>query len=113
MARALKGAKINPKIRVEGDNNISFAVNCRHCDAEPCIKGCISGALSRGKDGIVRVDRDKCVGCYTCVMLCPFGAIMPGDGGAVQKCQLCTDNSCGEPACVAHCPNRAIVFEEK
>lgn len=113
MARALKGVKINPKIRVEGDNNISFAVNCRHCDDAICIKGCISGALSKNEDGVVCVDRDKCVGCYTCVMLCPYGAIMPGEGGPVQKCELCINNSCGEPSCVEHCPNRAIVLEEK
>jgi Fe-S-cluster-containing hydrogenase component 2 len=33
------------------------------------------------------------------------------DGGAVQKCELCTQND-GIPACAAHCPNQAIVFEE-
>ena len=31
----------------------------------------------------------------------------------MEKCELCLNNSCGEPACVAGCPNRAIIFEEK
>lgn len=112
MARALKGVKINPRITVEGDNHISFAVNCRHCEEALCIKGCISGALSRNADGVVCVDKEKCVGCYTCILSCPYGAIMPSDEGVVQKCELCINNSEGEPACAAHCPNRAIVFEE-
>ncbi|MGN1104447.1 MAG: hypothetical protein ACI4QI_06165 [Candidatus Coproplasma sp.] len=47
-------------------------------------------------------------------MLCPFGAIMPAaDGKAAQKCMLCTDNIQGEPNCVKHCPNNAIVYEER
>ena len=33
--------------------------------------------------------------------------------GAAQKCELCLENSCGEPACVKGCPNRAIVYEER
>ena len=64
---------------------------------------------------MVSLDRDKCVGCYTCVMVCPYGAIMPAeDGKAAQKCMLCTDNQMnGEPNCVNHCPNGAIVFEDR
>jgi carbon-monoxide dehydrogenase iron sulfur subunit len=37
-----------------------------------------------------------------------------GDGShVIQKCELCIQNSSGEPACVEGCPNRAIVFEER
>ncbi len=114
MVKALKGKTIHPRIKVEGDNRISFAVNCRHCSDARCIKGCISGALSRDKDGVVVIDTDKCVGCFTCILSCPYGAIMPsGDHSVVQKCQLCLDNKAGEPACVKGCPNRAIVYEER
>ncbi len=31
MAKALKDVVINPRIRIEEHNNISFAVSCRHC----------------------------------------------------------------------------------
>ena len=66
------------------------------------------------EDGVITVNRDKCVGCYTCILSCPYGAIMPADNGHVaQKCELCTKNSCGAPACVAGCPNNAIVYEER
>lgn len=112
----LKGLAIHPRIRVEEigevEDKICFAVNCRQCDEPLCVRSCIAGALSKGEDGVVRIDAEKCVGCYSCVMACPYGALSPAEGGKVmQKCQLCTQNG-GTPACVKGCPNRAIVFEE-
>lgn len=112
MVKALKGVSINPRIQVEGGEGIHFAVSCRHCEEPLCVKGCITGSL-RVKDGRIVVDPERCVGCYTCVLSCPFGAIMPSDTGVVQKCELCVDNAGGEPLCVRHCPNGAIVFEER
>lgn len=113
MVDALKDVTIHPRIQVEGDNSISFAVSCRHCEEPICVKSCIAGALSI-KDGVICCDQDKCVGCYTCVLVCPYGAVMPApDGRVIQKCELCTNNSSGEPACVKGCPNNAIVFEER
>jgi carbon-monoxide dehydrogenase iron sulfur subunit len=112
MVNALKGTKIHPRIQVEGDNHISFAVSCRHCEEPLCVKGCITGALSV-QDGAILFDDTKCVGCYTCILSCPYGAIMPSNTGIVQKCELCLKNSVGSPACVTGCPNRAIVYEER
>lgn len=112
MVKALKDIKINPLITIEQKDNVCFAVGCRHCKSPLCVKGCITGALSV-KDGIITIDQDRCVGCYTCILSCPYGAIMPSQDGAVQKCELCVKNTCGEPACVAGCPNGAIVFEER
>ena len=111
MAEALKGVAIHPRIRIEQKDDISFAVNCRHCDDPICVKSCITGALSR-TDGVVSIDSEKCVGCYTCILVCPYGAVMPSGEGVVQKCELCLENSCGHPACVDGCPNQAIVYEE-
>ena len=110
------GTEYSPRIRVEGEDKteVHFAVNCRHCTGAICVKSCIAGALPKTDDGMVKIDRDKCVGGFTCVLVCPFGAIMPApDGKAAQKCMLCTDNQAGEPNCVAHCPNGAIVYEER
>ena len=112
MVLALKGKTIFPRIHVEGDERISFAVSCRHCADPLCVKGCIAGALSQ-QDGVIKVDRTRCVGCLTCVVLCPYGALAAGPDGIMQKCELCLENSCGEPACVNGCPNRAIVYEER
>ncbi len=112
MVKALKGKEIFPRIRVEGEGDVTFAVSCRHCTDPLCVKSCISAALSIDRGAVV-VDRDKCVGCLTCVLVCPFGAIAAGDDRAATKCELCLKNSCGSPACVAGCPNRAIVYEER
>ena len=114
MATALKDKPIFPRIRVEdGDEEkITFAVSCRHCGDPLCVKSCIAGAISQ-KDGVVCIDREKCVGCLTCVMVCPYGALSQGENGAVQKCELCMENARGEPACVKGCPNQAIVYEER
>lgn len=114
IVKALKNKKIHPRIRVEESEGVHFAVSCRHCSQAVCVRGCIAGALSRGENGAVVIDRRKCVGCFTCVALCPYGAIMPDETGkAAQKCALCTDNLVGEPNCVKHCPNGAIVYEDR
>jgi len=112
MARALKGVTIHPKIRVEQMDSVSFAVSCRHCEEPLCVKGCITGALTK-QDGVITVDRNKCVSCYTCILCCPYGAVSPSEDGAIQKCELCTKNLAGTPLCVKGCPNGAIVFEER
>lgn len=112
MARALMDVRINPNIKIEQKDNISFAVSCRHCEHPFCVKGCITGALSIS-DGVITIDRDKCVNCYTCILSCPYGAISPSADGAVQKCELCVKTGGGSPVCVTGCPNGAIVYEER
>jgi len=110
MALALKDIKINPRIRIEEKDGISFAVSCRHCNQPYCVKSCITGALTI-EDDIITINKERCVSCYTCILTCPYGAISPSDDGAVQKCELCAKNN--TPACVKGCPNGAIVFEER
>lgn len=112
MAAALKGKPIFPRIHIEGDDKISYAVSCRHCTDPICVMSCIAGAISK-KDGVVVIDKNKCVGCLTCVLVCPYGALAPSESGVMQKCELCTTNSRGEPACAAGCPNHAIVYEQR
>ena len=108
----LKGKPIFPRIHIEGDDKITYAVSCRHCTDTICVMSCIAGAISK-KHGVVVIDKNKCVGCLTCVLVCPYGALTPGETGIMQKCELCTTNSRGEPACAAGCPNHAIVYEQR
>ena len=110
--QGVEGQNHSPRIRIEGDNQVSFAVSCRHCTDPLCVKSCIAGALSK-KDGVVCIDQNKCVGCHTCVLVCPYGALMPSESGVMQKCELCIENAGGKPACVQGCPNKAIIFEER
>lgn len=101
-----------PAVRVEEDGAMSFALQCRHCDDAPCVATCIAGAMTRDPHtGAIQHDSDRCVGCWSCVMVCPFGAIrMDNEKGKVgSKCDLCEGK--GTPACVAHCPNEALVYE--
>ena len=101
-----------PRITVEEGGNVNFAVQCRHCSVPLCVKGCITGALYV-TDGVVCVDESRCVGCYTCVLSCPYGCIVAGkDEKVIKKCDLCTSRN-DNPACVKGCPNGAIVFEER
>ena len=108
----LKNKKIYPRIHIEGNEKISYAVSCRHCEDPICVKSCIAGAISKS-GGVVKIDKNKCVGCLTCVLVCPYGALAPSENGVMQKCELCLENTCGEPACVKGCPNRAIVYEQR
>jgi carbon-monoxide dehydrogenase iron sulfur subunit len=111
MASALMNVAIRPNIRVEDDGKVCYAVSCRHCEEPLCVTNCITGALSR-EDGIIRIDKSRCVSCFTCVLSCPYGCVTPTEQGAMQKCELCAVGG-GTPRCVQGCPNNAIVFEER
>ena len=84
-------------------------VLCRHCEEAPCMHACISGAISRTTEGVVITDVDKCIGCWTCVMVCPYGVI--GRHLETQKayrCDRCPDLEV--PACVSACPTGALIY---
>jgi carbon-monoxide dehydrogenase iron sulfur subunit len=99
------------RVRVEQDGPRSFALQCRHCDEPRCAQSCLTQALRRGDDGIVRYDPEACIACYTCMLACPNGAISrvstPTWKG-IAKCDLCPDREV--PACVAMCPNEALLY---
>ena len=91
-----------------GDKVASVAVNCRHCDNPACVNACITGAMHKDKKtGIVSVDENKCIGCMTCLAVCPVGCIKTDK--IAMKCDLCKGE---EPACVKNCPNKALVWLE-
>lgn len=60
-AFTLAGDEIYNRVRVEGDNIVSFAANCRHCAKPKCVEGCISGAMQRDPEtGVVTSDPSRC-----------------------------------------------------
>lgn len=114
----LEGTAPKNRIHVEGTKTLSIAVNCRHCEHPLCVEGCISGAMKKDPvTGVVTSDPNKCVGCRTCVSMCPYGCVrveeVEGRDLAI-KCDLCGEElgQVGEPHCVAACPNRALIFVE-
>ncbi len=95
------------RVTVYGDRYASVAVNCRHCDDPACVKACITGAMTKDKKtGTVSVDTSKCIGCMTCLAVCPLGCIKTGTYAV--KCDLCKGEDM--PACVKNCPNKALVY---
>ena len=54
-----------------------------------------------------KVNEEKCLGCETCVGVCPVSAISMVDGKAKVKEDDCV--SCG--ACAGECPAEAITVE--
>src|ERR1035438_2716603 len=47
-------------------------VLCNHCDDAPCAQACPSGATWIRNDGLVMVEREKCIGCRACAVACPY-----------------------------------------
>lgn len=114
MIKAHKQEQITSAVIIESEENISFALQCRHCEDAPCIRACVSGAMTRDPEtGIVNHDKNRCVGCWSCIMACPYGAVKRDEYGnsVIAKCDLCLE--AGEPACVSHCPNNALLYEER
>lgn len=81
---------------------------CKQCEDAPCMNVCPVRAISRDEDfGFLKVDHDICIGCRSCVSICPFGAMnYNADARKVFKCDLCG----GDPQCVQFCDVKALEF---
>src|SRR4030067_248310 len=63
-----------PRIKVEKRGEVSFSMQCRHCDEPWCVYSCLTGAMQKDPTtGVVTVDTQKCMGCWTCILDCPNG----------------------------------------
>jgi carbon-monoxide dehydrogenase iron sulfur subunit len=99
-----------PRIRVERDGETCFSIQCRHCEEPWCVYSCLTGAMRRDPaSGAITADPEKCIGCWTCLLVCPYGALVRDENRkVVAKCDMCPDLDV--PACVANCPNEALVL---
>ena len=100
------------RVRLEMSKPVSFAIQCRHCENAPCVQACLTGAMQKDpQTGLVTHNPEKCMGCWTCVMICPFGAIkMDNQNRIIAKCDRCLELE--TPACVANCPNGGLEIKE-
>jgi carbon-monoxide dehydrogenase iron sulfur subunit len=108
--------QVKPRISVESVGGKPVPLMCRHCQEPACVDACMTGAMQKDKEtGIVTNEghTQKCVGCWMCIMACPYGVITPIDNGEVRialKCDRCKGKEV--PACVASCPQGALIFDE-
>lgn len=48
---------------------------CNQCENAPCVKGCPTGAMHKGYGDITMHTPKKCIGCKTCMAMCPYDVI--------------------------------------
>jgi molybdopterin-containing oxidoreductase family iron-sulfur binding subunit len=105
---------------------LSLPMMCQHCEFPPCVDVCPTAASFKRDDGIVMVDRHRCIGCRYCMMACPYKARsfvhhpledqnpdVPRGKGTVESCTFCVQRiERGEhtTACAEACKNKAILF---
>lgn len=95
------------------DSRRLFSVmRCNHCTDAPCVEICPTEALFTRPDGIVDFDKDRCIGCKSCMQACPYDALyIDPETHTAAKCNYCAHRiDVGlEPACVNVCPEHAII----
>lgn len=87
-------------------------MRCNHCTDAPCVEICPVEALYFRDDGIVDFDKDRCIGCKSCMQACPYDALyIDPENHTAAKCNYCAHRiDVGlEPACVNVCPEHAII----
>ena len=87
-------------------------MRCNHCTDAPCVEICPTEALNIRPDGIVDFDKDRCIGCKSCMQACPYDALyIDPETNTAAKCNYCAHRiDVGlEPACVNVCPEHAII----
>ncbi len=112
-----------PRLTLVKNLDVSMPVLCRQCEDAPCAQVCPNHAIVT-EDNHVKVIQERCIGCKTCVVACPYGAMTvvstTVDAKAESslfktektraqalKCDLCAHSEAG-PACVRVCPTNAL-----
>lgn len=97
-----------PRIYVQSHNGKSIPIQCRHCTDAPCLEICSTGAIKRDEEsGCVYIHTEKCITCWMCIMVCPYGVIAPAvEKHSADKCDQCFHMP--EPYCLASCPTGAL-----
>jgi carbon-monoxide dehydrogenase iron sulfur subunit len=99
------------RLYIERGRGLNIPLTCRHCDPAPCLDACIAGALYRDERGAVRRREEACVGCWTCIMVCPYGVVgREKERKMAVKCDRCPELEI--PACVEACPTKALVYAD-
>lgn len=86
---------------------------CNHCSNTPCTQVCPVGASFSTKEGVVLIDKQRCIGCGYCVQACPYASrFINPETKTADKCTWCYHRLAKglPPACVQACPTEARMF---
>lgn len=74
LKHSVPGDVPKPRLNLITTLTISAPIVCHHCADAPCVASCPEGALYF--DGArVAVKQERCIGCRSCVLACPYGAV--------------------------------------
>jgi len=106
--RAVGPAKSRISVLRWEEAGVFIPFTCLQCERPVCLEVCPVGAIKRNPvTRAIEVDGQRCLGCKTCVMACPFGGVaFDPDRGTAVKCDLCQ----GRPECAKICPTGAIRY---
>lgn len=129
------GLPFVPRLNLVRAHHVTMPVQCHQCDDAPCANVCPTQAIVQ-KNGVNSIITDRCNGCKSCILACPFGVIdvqpkisngepehqsglrfETSEGEqekpiyAIHKCDLCAGRA-GGPACVEVCPASAFTVLE-
>ncbi|PRH18944.1 4Fe-4S dicluster domain-containing protein [Burkholderia multivorans] len=118
----INARNFDPRLHLVLTGHVSATATCHQCEDAPCVNVCPTHA-THYEAGFVGLSDDACIGCRSCVVACPFGAMdmvehtrtrpVPGIKimnvikSDAQKCDLCIGRA-GGPACVSACPTKAL-----
>lgn len=106
----------NAKKRPDNLRVFFVPMPCMHCGKPACMAACPVGAIiKRKEDGIVLINKDRCIGCRYCSWACPYGAPQFNEEAKVmEKCTLCVHRVAEGliPACVNTCVAKTRFFGE-
>ena len=88
---------------------LDLPIFCWHCNPCNAMENCPTEALERGREGLIFVDGEKCVGCGKCLEICIIGAIKLH---LEKSTPLICDQCGGKPLCVEKCPTKALTYME-
>jgi len=89
---------------------VYLPMTCQNCETPFCVEVCPTKACHKDfeKQRVI-IDQDKCIGCKTCIIACPFSHPYFDEHDRVtRKCNYCD----GNPQCVAFCDMKAIDYVE-